>query len=614
MADDKPKVVKPRTNLSFIHGEYICDRKAGWDAYVGFLKDVETGEMKMKIVENPVVNVWVTNPTYRVYTEKREWSKKTELDEYTTRYFDRAECLWNALNTSPGERYRRFNWVNLTQQLSSPFVYGADIDFGVRMKYRFQKMNGFRKPMKYNVGSLDIETDVNGTNQIILITFIDGDGKTFVGILKEFYKSHTVQEALDLWNSKVEPEFRSKLNKKTLPIYDNAPKLDLNFKIFDQEVDLIKWIFDNIHACRPDFVTIWNIGYDIPYILDRLKFRQVDPADIICSPDVPKQYRVCWYKHDKGKKGDHITDHWDVFHCTDYTKYVDAMCMYGRLRKAKPREPSYQLNAIAGKELGAGKLEFGDEGEDINDHYTMQAKKQVKYTVYNIVDVLLLRLLEMKNNDTRTMMMLIGESLIDDFSRQSVQLKNMFFVYLDALGGVPGSIGDTLEKPWDKYLTNKGGQVLSPDRTRGTGVSILVDSDLISFVHKLVCDIDVSSMYPSLMSMLNCTRETKLSTILMIYPAKKRLTRPVPVTIEELDAIPEVAEGLTIRQQYLDTGKKEKAEEVMSFLSDRVQRFMFAAIYPESNAVELGSTQLGLPGFAEMDKLIEEDLKLAAVH
>ena len=68
MSEEQPKVVKPRTNLSFIHGEYICDRKAGWDAYVGFLKDVETGEMKMKIVENPVVNVWVTNPTYRVYT------------------------------------------------------------------------------------------------------------------------------------------------------------------------------------------------------------------------------------------------------------------------------------------------------------------------------------------------------------------------------------------------------------------------------------------------------------------------------------------------------------------------------------------------------------------
>ena len=115
------------------------------------------------------------------------------------------------------------------------------------------------------------------------------------------------------------------------------------------------------------------------------------------------------------------------------------------------------------------------------------------------------------------------------------------------------------------------------------------------------------------MSMLNCTRETKLSTILMIYPAKKRLTRPVPVTIEELDSIPEVAEGLAIRQQYLDANKPDKAEEVMTFLADRVQRFMFAAIYPESNAVELGSSQLGLPTFEEMDKLIAEDMKLAAV-
>ena len=502
--------VKPKTNLSFIHGEYICDRDMGWDGYVGFLKDVETGKLSMKIIENPVINVWVTNPQFRVYSEKREWSKKTELDEYTTRYFDRAECLWNALNMEPGSRYRRLPFVNLNQQLSNPFVYGADIDFGVRMKWRFQKLNGFRKPMTYNVGSLDIETDVNGTNQIILITFINGDGKTYVGILKEFYGYHTIKEAEDLWNSKVKEEFRSKLNKKALAAYDKANPLELHMQILDTELDLIKWIFDRIHECRPDFITIWNMGYDIPYILDRLQFRGVDPKDIICSPDVPPKFRVCWYKKDKGKKGDHITDHWDVFHCTDYTKYIDAMCMYGRLRKAKAREPSYQLNAIAGKELGAGKLEFGEEGEDINDHYTMQAKKKVKYTVYNIVDVLLLRAMELKNNDTRTMNLLIGDSLIDDFSRQSIQLKNTFYTYLDALGGVPGSIGDTLEKPWDKYLTNKGGQVLSPDRTRGTGVSILVESDMISFVHKLVCDIDVSSTTSA-----TCSRNTTRKTFLI---------------------------------------------------------------------------------------------------
>lgn len=563
MADKSSAAVSPKPKIAdaFIHGEYIRGEKGtDWDAYVGFVKNVETGKVSMKIVKNPVVNVWVTNDSNRVYSEKREWEPKTRLDEYTTRYLYRGEALWNALNSGPDQRYRRLNYVDLKKQMSSPYVYGADIDFGVRMKHRFQKLNGGRRPTSYNVGSLDIETDVNGSKQVILITFINGDGETYVGVLKEFFQgfvpynqdklvtgqeyftskdggkthihlrellqhtpygsstkvvkevlspklhlhpddvpiyikaSHTTDEVENMWHSKVEQEFRSKLNKKTLPIYDKAPKLNLHVKILDDEVTLIKWIFDNIHACRPDFVTIWNMGYDIPYIIDRLNVRGVNPADIFCHPDIPKELRVCWYKKDKGKKGDHITDHWDVFHLTDYTKYIDAMCMYGRLRKAKTRKPSYQLNAIAADEIGTGKLEFGDDGEDINDHYTMQAYKKVKYAVYNIVDVLLLRVLELKNNDTRTMNMLIGDSLLDDFSRQSVQLKNTFFVYLDALGGVPGAVGETLEKPWDKYLTNKGGQVLSPDRTRGTGVSILVETDLISFVHKLVCDIDVSSI------------------------------------------------------------------------------------------------------------------------
>jgi hypothetical protein len=162
--------------------------------------------------------------------------------------------------------------------------------------------------------------------------------------------------------------------------------------------------------------------------------------------------------------------------------------MYGRIRKVQAREPSYQLNAICNKELGTGKLEFNES----SDHHIMQREHKVEYTVYNIVDVMLLRMLELKNNDIRTMMMLIGESLPEDFSKQSVQLKNTFMVYLDPLHGVPCSVGHRLDAPWDKYITNKGGQVLDPERTKGTGVSILIESDEESYVHKLVFDIDVN--------------------------------------------------------------------------------------------------------------------------
>lgn len=97
-------------------------------------------------------------------------------------------------------------------------------------------------------------------------------------------------------------------------------------------------------------------------------------------------------------------------------------------------------------------------------------------------------------------------------------------------------------------------------------------------------------------------------------PSKKKLTRPVPVTIEQLDQIPEIAAALPIRQKWLDEGKEDKANEVMEFLAERIQKFMYAAIYPESNAVQLGSSMLGLPDYEEMDKLVEEQLALEKVH
>lgn len=100
----------------------------------------------------------------------------------------------------------------------------------------------------------------------------------------------------------------------------------------------------------------------------------------------------------------------------------------------------------------------------------------------------------------------------------------------------------------------------------------------------------------------------------MIMQSKKKITRPIPVTIEQLDQIPEIAEALPRRQAFIDAGEEDKANEVMEFLAERTQKFMFAAIYPESNAVQLGSSMLGLPSYEEMDKLVEEQLALEGVH
>ena len=116
-------------------------------------------------------------------------------------------------------------------------------------------------------------------------------------------------------------------------------------------------------------------------------------------------------------------------------------------------------------------------------------------------------------------------------------------------------------------------------------------------------------MYPWLTSMLNCTKETLLSTIFMILPSKKRILKPTPVTTDMIDAIPEVAEGLKV---YNDPKAKEEAKhEAMKFISERVQKFLYAAIYPSSNPTQIGE-QLGLPGYVEMQHLVEEKLRRAS--
>lgn len=587
----------------FTHGCYVKQgsMKDGnfKDAYVGFVKSLVDGHREMVVIPSPEVSVYVTKPQYRLNTIKRECIDKSQCDVYRTKISNMTETLFNAIN-NPGRFRPIYGFVNPKKVMDNPHVYGADIDYSTHLKYAYTRANKGEMPKSYNVGHLDIETDVTGSQEIILITFMNGDGNTYTGVLKKFfvgehdtYAHDTAediakreQEILDkhtaqvhsLWE-KTEKEFRSKLNEEALEKYDKSDPIKIHLELFDSEVDLIKWVFNRIHECKPDFCTIWNIAYDIPYILDRLKFRGVDPKDVFCHPDVPPQWRMCEFKLDKGKEDSHITDLWSWLHCTDYTLFVDAMCLYGRLRKAKGRDPSYKLNDIGAKEIGAGKLEFGD-GEG---HATMQVHHPVEYTVYNIVDVLILRVMEIKNRDIFNMVMLSDVSTMDEFHHQSIQLKNSFYVYLDKKGKVPGSVGNALDQPWDHCIDNKGGAVLDPERSfENIAVPSISGSEAIGRVARFVLDLDVTSEYPYTLITMNITRETKLATVLNIDNTNRAGKE---INSEDIRLDPKEIPGL-------------KNIDVISWFS--------LAIYTQSNALKVAKT-FNLPTLDELDRIIAED-------
>ena len=236
----------------------------------------------------------------------------------------------------------------------------------------------------------------------------------------------------------------------------------------------------------------------------------------MCHPDVPSKYRVCEYHMDNNPKTQHFSHKWHVFELAGYSQFYDSMSLYSRLRRFGGVEDSYSLDAIAKKVTGVGKLEFDNE-----NHMTMQTNRQVDYTAYNIVDSLQTVLIEKRVNDIPSMLMLIPDSDFRCFAMQSVQLKNWFYNYCRAFKRVPASWQGRVLHETDELIENTGGNVLQPGLSWRAGVTrvkefIGIAKDLVSKLCILVCDLDVISFYPSAMSALNISKETKVLTILKI--------------------------------------------------------------------------------------------------
>jgi DNA polymerase elongation subunit (family B) len=464
------------TNCRMVH--CVAQSKDGTSHLVANIKDVNTNESKLLILREPVRPFWITKKGYQTHKDKKLCVPDYQLVEHVCPEHKMTRALHKALGWAPSKELFR------AILLDSPYVYGADI--GVSVIYKKQLRDACAKDITaYNIGALDIETSVCGGEEVILISYIAPSGDIYQAILKSFMGDHHPNEIDKMFKEKI-AGVREQFLPPVQGIFDKL-EWKTHYFIHTSEVALIQWIFDAIHKTKPDFITIWNMGFDIPYLLKRLKFHNIDTAQMLCHPEVPNDLRVCFYKDDE-RDVEHFTDKWHWFSLSGYTQFIDAQALYSRLRKVIGRESSYALQYIASKILGTGKLEFGET----DTHFSMQTKHFIDYAVYNIFDSILLRMLELVNCDILNMMNLIDVSDLRDFSRQTVQLRNSFYDYCRKLNMVTASIGSPATKEWDDQINNVGGGVLDPMLVRGTGVVALQESDEETKLHRLVADFDAT--------------------------------------------------------------------------------------------------------------------------
>lgn len=482
--------------------------------------------------------IWVTKKAHQNHKDKKEFEYRDKLHE--------RKCTQSEINRVVAGMLGEPHLANQPNELkSNPYIYGYDQTSTSLIKLQSLKKNNFLQS-PYTVSAFDIETSME--NGEVIIATIVYEYRVHVNVLASFVdRFKNVTEKVKAAVAKYLPEY--------------SDKLDIQLSIHDKEVDLLKAVFKTANDWGPDFLAIWNINYDVKYIFGRLKLHNVNPTDVICDQNVPRQYRFCRYKEGITKKETASGTHkpinpslqWHVLTSTSRFYVIDAMCVYRQIRMAKQEEVNYKLDTILEKVLGRGKLKFAeaDEYKEGKWHIFMQANYQIEYIVYNIWDCLGMIELDKKTKDLCSSFP-SGAQMTDfaKFNSNPKKIVDALFLFGLERGQVVGTVGkikkseeesivegiqaddlfedddgelveeDTREERVEDFqgLGLKGWiQLLPQNQLMNEGLKILEDfPEVVTNARGMTWDVDATAAYPTCTMIGNVSKRTCVNEVINI--------------------------------------------------------------------------------------------------
>lgn len=472
----------------------------------------EKQEPKLNFIKNFKRPFWITKKHYQNYQQKKESESMDRLDMFTATQKE----LPKAIAARLGSRY--VGTKTMRDVISSPYLYGTDVDNRAIIKKIYR--DKYPTVTSNSLAVLDIETNTE-TNEIIIIS-VATHHEVYVAILDNFIiNKRDIQSRLKYLYDKYIP--KTELNSKIQPV----------FEIFKKEEEVIQAIFKKIHEWKTDFVAVWNIDFDVPYIVDRCKELKLDPKDLFSSPDVPEHLRYFEYKQGSKLKvtesGVHkpinVEEQWHIVLTPSYSYWIDAMCAHRYVRVGGKSVPGgYSLNNILEKELGSDmkKLHFDDDPNieslsGIDWHKYMVANKPLEYIIYNAWDTMSMLELDNKTKDLRTSIgALIGISSYDIFNSGPKKIIDaLHFFYLDnkrVLGTKSAKVDDDNILGLDGFISILNASYIKDNK----GKYIQEDPEMTSNINYAVFDQDAVSSYPSDTLAANVSKDTTSRELIAI--------------------------------------------------------------------------------------------------
>jgi DNA polymerase elongation subunit (family B) len=260
----------------------------------------------------------------------------------------------------------------------------------------------------------------------------------------------------------------------------NKDGREVTIHIFDNEKNLLLAFLNYYEEVNASILTGWNIDFfDIPYLYNRIKN--------VCGEGHAKRLsRIgqCFYSP--------YRDKWS-FGGVAILDYINLYKQYNF-----GLESSYTLNHIATKELGRGKIEY--EGS-LDDLFVNDLEKFIEY---NIVDVDLVVAMDDKLKFIELCRAICHAGYVpyEDYIYSSKWLEGACLSYLKSKGLV------ATNKPADRRERMQA--LRDNDEEKFIGAYV---KEPIVGKYDWIYDLDLTSLYPSIIMTLNISPETKIGKI-----------------------------------------------------------------------------------------------------
>ena len=492
-----------------------------------FVKEIihmDDGSTKpnLRRIKNFQRDFYYTREGYRNHSDKKESELLSRLVKKSCNQRNLGYEISRALNLySPNPSVRRL--------ARSQYLYGADISSAALLKRKYMtSFPGLQSACR--VAVLDIETDViKGTGDIITVS-ITSKNRAILAITEDFFE----QSEANLRD--IHKAFEKYLSK-----HKKERNIDLEVVWAKNGGEAVVKVMEWAHALKPDWMAVWNVDFDLPIMIEQLEKFGYNPAEVFSDPSVPREYMYSEYiqgppqKVSSSGKVMPLSYHerWHTFIAPSTFYWIDAMCVYSFIRKAKGNLPSYSLNYVLEEELGERKLNFdvADGYTEIEWHQFMQQHYKLEYLIYNVFDCIGVELLDEKTKDLSiTLPELCGFSEYKDFKSTPKQLADdLHFFYLEQKGRVIATTSDQMRDDLDDMVISMDEWIITLPchLVDENGLKCIKDlPELKTCIRAWVSDLDVKSAYPYTEILANISKETtllELSDIEGVTEAQRRV-------------------------------------------------------------------------------------------